>query len=74
MDYQIGDKVITTGLSIFNKKVPIGSIGTIIKIRERYPGTSNAYKQYKLEVLGHITNRNNLDNMYTDYNIKKLVN
>lgn len=71
MEFKIGDKVITTGLAVYDNTVPIGLIGNIVRIRSRYQSTPNAYKQYKVEFKGYPTNIGNTDNLYTKYNIQK---
>ena len=51
-EFQIGDRVITTGCAQYeictSIKVPFGTIGTVSKIRHRYANTHNEYKQYKV--------------------------
>ena len=47
--FHIGDKIITTGFAYYEKNVPIGERGTVIRIRNRYKGTTAEYNQYKVE-------------------------
>ena len=66
-EYQVDDKVVTTGPSIYHistdTKVPFGTVGTIIRIRHRYKGTPNEYKQYKLSFPGY-PEGDDVTNMY----------
>jgi hypothetical protein len=70
--FNIGDKVITIGYAYYEKKVPIGEIGTVIKIRNRYKGTTAEYNQYKIDFdkSEYKTDEGNLDNLYSDYSIE----
>jgi hypothetical protein len=70
-EFQIGDRVITTGYAYYEKNVPMGSKGTIIKLRHRYSGSSAEYYQYKVKFDDprYDTSESNLDNLYTDNHI-----
>ena len=73
MEFNIGDKVITTDFADYDKNVPKGTCGTIVRIRYRYQDTPNAYNQYKVKFRDYSTDIGNTDNLYTKYNIKKIV-
>jgi hypothetical protein len=66
--FSLGDRVITTGYAYYEKNVPIGAIGTIVKIRNRYSGSACEYNQYKVEFLEekYFTSVDSLDNLYTE--------
>ena len=72
MEFEIGDKVITTDFADYDKNVPKGTVGTIVRIRSRYQGTPNAYYQYKVKFNDYPTDLGNLDNLFSRYNIKKI--
>lgn len=68
----IGDKVRTKSFAVYDNNVPIGTIGTIVHIRERYTNTPNEYKQYRLSFDNYLhLNNNQTNNLYTDNNIEK---
>ena len=71
-DYQIGDKVITNGSAIYETVsetfVPVGSVGTIIKIRHRYENTPNECKQYKVS-FDTYPDGDDVTNLYSDFNL-----
>jgi hypothetical protein len=65
---QLGDTVKTIGKSTYNGEVPIGTHGTVIRIRERYVGTVNEYRQYKVTFDDYLDG-DDLTNLYDDYNL-----
>ncbi len=73
-EYQVGDRVITTGRAqyemSYEENVPIGTIGVIISIRHRYVNTPNEYKQYKVSFEGY-PEGDSVKNLYITHNIKK---
>ena len=73
-EYKIGDKVITCGSAVYENVtetfVPIGSIGTIIKIRHRYENTINEHKQYKVRFENYPPDGDDVTNLYSDYKLK----
>ena len=71
-EFQIGDKVVTTGYAYYEKNVPIGTHGTIIRLRHRYSGSSAEYYQYKVKFddLKYDTSDSNIDNLYSHSNIE----
>ena len=73
--FQLNDRVITTGFAYYEKSVPVGEKGTIVKIRHRYSGTPNAYNQYKVDFDKdeYKTDWDNLDNLYDKSHIE-LIN
>jgi hypothetical protein len=77
--FNIGDLVTVTGHPAyqcvqFNYQIaPIGSVGTVVNIRQRYIGTPNEYKQYKISFNG-IEEGYSLSHLYENYNLKKFIN
>ena len=71
-EFQIGDKVITTGYAYYEKNVPRGSKGIIIRLRHRYSGSTAEYYQYKVKFDDPLydTSDSNLDNLYSNSNIE----
>jgi hypothetical protein len=73
-EYQIGDKVKATGCARYllstDTKVPIGTVGSVIKIRHRYVGSPNEYKQYKVSFPGY-PDGDDVTNMYSSYDLEK---
>lgn len=71
-EFQIGDKVITTGYAYYETKVPIGTTGTIIRLRHRYSGQACEYYQYKVKFKDskYDTSDSNLDNLYADTSLE----
>lgn len=67
--YDIGDRVITTSKPVYDGKIPIGTSGTIIKIRKRYQDSPNAYCQYKIHVDGY-DDGDDLTNLFDEMDIK----
>jgi hypothetical protein len=51
-EFAVNDRVVTTGFSEYNTqsdvKIPIGTVGTVTRIRHRYRDSPNEYKQYKV--------------------------
>lgn len=74
-EYQIGDKVITTGVAQYeictDTKVPFGTVGLITGIRHRYINTPNEYKQYKVKFEDY-PEGDDVTNLYLSHNIKKI--
>jgi hypothetical protein len=71
-EYQIGDKVITTGAAQYEistaVKVPIGTIRVISSIRHRYKNSTNEYKQYK-DCFECYPDGDNITNLYLSYDL-----
>jgi len=70
---EIGDTVKTIRHATYDKKVPPNTIGKIVKIRLRYSGTLQEYKQYKVEFDEYPTNIDNVDNLYYEENISRFA-
>jgi hypothetical protein len=70
--FQVNDKVITTGFAYYEKNVPIGEKGIIVKIRHRYSSTHHEYNQYKVVFDNdkYKTDLNNLDNLFDQNHIE----
>jgi hypothetical protein len=70
--FHIGDKVITTGFAYYEQNVPFGETGTVIRIRNRYNGTTAEYNQYKVKFDDplYATADGNLDNLYSDHHLE----
>ena len=62
----VGNIVKTINTACYDKMVPIGTVGEIIKIRKRYVRTINEYYQYlvKFDEYPELL-RNQLNNLYT---------
>jgi hypothetical protein len=73
--FNIGDIVRTKSYSAYSDymKVPIGSIGTITKIRSRYVGSPHEHYQYKVTFNG-IPDGDDLTNMFEENNLEKIYN
>ena len=73
-EYQVGDHVITTGNAQYeictDTKVPIGTIGIVTRIRQRYTNTPNEYKQYKVLFEGY-PEGDDVTNLYLLHNLEK---
>lgn len=70
--FEIGNRVITKGYAYYEKKVPIGTTGTIIRLRHRYSGQACEYYQYKVKFddSQYDTADGNLDNLYADTSLE----
>ena len=73
-EYQVGDRVCTTGNAQYeictDIKVPIGTIGTVTRIRQRYANTPNEYKQYKVYFEGY-PEGDDVTNLYLLHNLAR---
>ena len=71
-EYQVCNRVITTGNAQYeictDIKVPIGTIGTVTRIRQRYVNTPNEYKQYKVSFEGY-PEGDDVTNLYLLHNL-----
>lgn len=53
-----------------NSNIPIGSIGTIVRIRSRYIDTPNEYHLYIVMFDGYNFNDNSLDSQYDETSLE----
>ncbi len=72
MEYNIGDVVQTVGMAYYDKEVPVGTVGTVMRIRDRYQGTRNAYKQYKVKFKGIMYNVDDINHLYSSFALRKV--
>ena len=74
-EFAVNDRVVTTGFSEYNMqfdvKIPIGTVGTVTRIRHRYRNSPNEYKQYKV-TFPTFPERGNDDvlNLYRSFNLR----
>lgn len=73
--FNVNDCIIVTGqpayryCSFDNSIAPVGSVGIIVSIRKRYPGTAFEYNQYKVhfdkypdgDSLTHLYNQSDIE-------------
>jgi hypothetical protein len=72
IELSVGSIVKTIGKASYDDIIPIGTTGTITKIRHRYIDTPNEYKQFKVIFLGYLVG-DDLTNLYEDYNLSIIL-
>jgi hypothetical protein len=68
---QLDDTVKTIGKPTYSGTVPIGTCGTVIRVRERYVGTVYEYRQYKV-TFSDYSDGDDLTNLYEEFNLMSL--
>ena len=73
-EFAVNDRVVTTGFSEYNTDIPIGTVGTVTRIRHRYKNSPDEHRQYKISFPNFPARMNDDRDLYTSFNLRPYDN